>query len=258
MSNQSKRDRQRENREARRQYIEALERRRRTFKTIRNLAIVAVPVIAIGAFISLSGDKEVNKDVNKEQKAALAAGCRYVKKAPPTKDDTFEQADLTLDPTKTYDAVVETSCGSFTIRLADDEAPVSANSFAFLADQGFYDNLTFHRISKGFVIQGGDPTGDGTGGPGYTIPDEPPTNGYQQGTVAMANAGPGTTGSQFFVVTTEDGAANLGGPPFLYSILGQVTEGFESVKNIEKLATPTEKPKAIIVIDKITINEVLA
>src|SRR6185436_7651708 len=119
------------------------------------------------------------------------------------------------------------------------------------AGQGFYDGLTFHRLVKDFVIQGGDPLGDGTGGPGYTLPDEPPSAGYQQGSVAMANSGPGTSGSQFFVVTTNEGAANLGGPPYLYSILGQVTEGFDTVLRIEKLAKANQQPKATVVIDKV-------
>ena len=257
MSKQSKRERQRLNREARREYEESLAKRRRAFRTVRALILVAVPVVAIGAFLSLSGDDKKTKN------PALAAGCRVVKKAPPPKDVTFEQADLTIDPAKTYDATIETSCGSFTIRLADDEAPVTVNSFVFLANQGFYDNLTFHRVVKDFVAQGGDPQNNGTGGPGYVLPDEPPAEGYQQGSVAMANAGPGTSGSGFFIVTTEQGAANLGGPPYLYSIVGQVTDGFETIKRINKLgsteADPAlQQPKAIIVVDKITISEALA
>ncbi|MEX0664171.1 MAG: peptidylprolyl isomerase [Acidimicrobiia bacterium] len=249
MSKQSKRDRQRENREARRQYEEALARRRRTFKTARLFAIFLVPVIAIGAYLSISAKDE-------KTGGAAAGACRDVKKPKP-KDDTFAAAEPTItDTTKTYVAEVVTSCGSFTIQLAAAEAPETVNSFAFLANEGFYDSLTFHRLVKDFVIQGGDPKGDGTGGPGYTVPDEPPTNGYQEGSVAMANSGAGTTGSQFFVVTTAEGAANLGGPPFLYSILGQVTEGFETVLRIEKLAKPDQQPKKIVVIDKVTVTEV--
>lgn len=251
MSKQAKRERQRLNREARRQYEESLARRRKTFRFARVIAILAVPVVAFGLYTV------VTKEDEKTKSPAAAVGCRVVKKAPAPKDTQFTEAEPTItDPSQTWAAQVETSCGSFTVQLATAEAPVTANSFAFLANSGFYDGLTFHRLVKDFVIQGGDPLGDGTGGPGYTLPDEPPANGYQQGTVAMANSGPGTTGSQFFVVTSNEGAGNLGGPPFLYSILGQVTEGFETVQRIEKLAKANQQPKAIVLIDKITVTQV--
>lgn len=256
MSKQSKRDRQRENREARRQYLESLERRRRTWKTVRTLAIIVVPVIAVGAFFSLKSEDE-------KPTAAERAGCREVKKQPAPKDTTFEEAGIAIDSTKTYDALVQTSCGSFTIRLATAEAPITTNSFAFLASEGFYDGQIFHRVAKDFVIQGGDPLGTGTGGPGYELADEPPTAGYQNGSVAMANSGPGTTGSQFFIVTSDEGAANLGGPPYLYSALGQVTEGLETLRRINRLGSiepdpANQQPKAIILIQKITVTEVTA
>ena len=115
-------------------------------------------------------------------------------------------------------------------------------------------------IVKNFVIQGGDPKGDGTGGPGYTLPDEPPPNGYQKYSVAMANSGTATTGSQFFIVTTDAGAKNLGGPPYLYSDLGKVTSGTETIDKINKLgstaADPSQQqPKKPVTIEKITITE---
>ena len=252
MSKQSKRDRQRENREARRQYEEQLARRRRMFKTARTLAFILVPVLAVGVFLSISSDDD---STDGKENAAVAAGCRAAKKPAPKSGDFTEPAPTITDLTKTYVATVDTSCGSFTIQLAGGEAPETVNSFAFLANERFYDGLTFHRLVKDFVIQGGDPSGDGTGGPGYTVPDEPPANGYQVGSVAMANSGPGTTGSQFFVVTTDEGAANLGGPPFLYSILGQVTEGLETVLRIESLAKDNQQPRAVVVIDKVTVTE---
>jgi cyclophilin family peptidyl-prolyl cis-trans isomerase len=256
VSKAAKRERQRLNREARRQYQETIERRRRTFKAARGLAFVVIPVIAVGAVLSLSSGGD-------EKSAAVTAGCRDVR-APAPKRDSFDAAPpLTIDTSKTYRAVVQTSCGSFTIELAPSQAPQTVNSFVFLAGQGFYDGTTFHRIVKDFVIQGGDPAGDGTGGPGYTLPDEPPADGYQQGTVAMANAGPGTTGSQFYVVTSGRGAEVLNSQTtedgkYSYSLLGQVTEGFETVEKIERLGTKSEDgaPKAVVVIQKVTIEAV--
>jgi cyclophilin family peptidyl-prolyl cis-trans isomerase len=259
VSKQAKRDRQRLNREARRQYEESLARRRRTFRTARFLAILAVPVVGVGAYLALSGDDE-------KKSPAAAAGCRVVEQPKARPDGTLTAAEPTItDFSKTYLAEVQTSCGSFTIQLATSEAPETTNSFAFLVDDGFYDGLTFHRVGKDFVIQGGDPKGDGTGGPGYVLPDEPPADGYLTGTVAMANSGPGTSGSQFFVLTTEEGAAALNQQltedgKFSYSILGQVVEGFETVERINKLGSSNpepslQTPKAPIVITKITISE---
>jgi cyclophilin family peptidyl-prolyl cis-trans isomerase len=109
---------------------------------------------------------------------------------------------------------------------------------------------------KDFVIQGGDPKGDGSGGPGYNVPDEPPKTGYKTGSVAMANAGSGTTGSQFFVVVSENGAKQLGGPPYKYSSLGSVTSGFDTVQRMMKLAGASDgPPQRPLYIDSITISE---
>ena len=227
------------------------------FKTARMLAIFVVPVLVVGIVLSVSGGDETS--------AAEEAGCREVKK-PKAKDTTFDAAPpLTIDPAKTYVATVDTSCGSFTIQLAANEAPQTVNSFAFLSEEGFYDGLTFHRVQKDFVVQGGDPSGDGSGGPGYTLPDEPPAAGYQRGSVAMANSGPGTSGSQFYIVTTQEGADALNAQvneagKLSYSILGQVTDGFEIIQKINKVGSKNQDPaqqapKFVIVIDKITITE---
>ena len=147
-----------------------------------------------------------------------------------------------IDPSKTYVATVDTDQGSFQITLDPKVAPKTVNSFVFLANKGFYDGLPFHRIAKDFVIQGGDPNGDGSGGPGYKLPDEPPPNGYQKYSVAMANSGPGTSGSQFFIVTTDAGAQKLGGPPYLYSDLGKVTSGTETIDKINELGSTAADP----------------
>jgi len=145
----------------------------------------------------------------------------------------------TFEDGKTYEVVVDTSKGSFTFELATKTSPCTTASIAGLVDKGFYDGLTFHRIVPGFVIQGGDPLGDGTGGPGYSTVDAPPkTTQYVKGLVAMAKAGnepAGTSGSQFFVVT----GANVGLPPD-YAVLGNVTDGLDVVEKIDALGDPND------------------
>ena len=163
---------------------------------------------------------------------------------------------MTIDTAKTYVAHVSTTCGTFDITLDAKVAPKTANSFVFLARHHFYDGLNFHRLVPDFVIQGGDPKGDGTGGPGYELPTEPPTNGYKQGSVAMANAGPGTTGSQFFVAVSANGAQGLGGPPYLYSDLGTVTKGFDVIQKLMTFAPATDGPPTRpLYMFKVTISE---
>ena len=144
-----------------------------------------------------------------------------------------------LDDGKTHQIVVNTNKGSFTFELATKNSPCTTASIAGLVQKGFFDGLTFHRIVPGFVIQGGDPTGDGTGGPGYSTVDPPPKDTqYVKGLVAMAKAGnepAGTSGSQFFVVT----GANVGLPPD-YAVLGRVTDGLDVVEKIDKLGDPND------------------
>jgi cyclophilin family peptidyl-prolyl cis-trans isomerase len=257
VSKASKRERQRLNRESRLEYEQTLDRRRRMYRLARFLVPIVLVVVAVVAVTSLSGDDEPS--------LAAEIGCREVDKAPKPKDATFAAAPpLTIDATATYTAVVDTNCGSFSMQLNPTEAPQTVNSFVFLANEGFYDDTTFHRVIKNFVIQGGDPAGDGTGGPGYTLPDEPPADGYVEGSVAMANAGLGTTGSQFYVVTSGSGAETLNAQltpdgKFSYSILGQVVDGIETIDKINKLGAGKEatdqSPKAIVVIDKVTIQQ---
>ncbi len=150
--------------------------------------------------------------------------------------------------------MVRTSCGTFKIALDTERAPKTANSFAYLSEEGFYDDLTFHRIVPEFVIQGGDPLGTGTGGPGYKVVEKPPANlAYTKGTVAMAKSSaepPGTSGSQFYVVT----GADAGLPPE-YALVGKVSEGIDVVERIGGLGTPSEKPKQTVLIEKITIEK---
>jgi cyclophilin family peptidyl-prolyl cis-trans isomerase len=135
-------------------------------------------------------------------------------------------------PSRRYRAVLDTTKGRIVIDLDPAAAPITVNNFVFLTRCGFYNGITFHRIAKNFVIQGGDPSGTGTGGPGYTFPDELPSRrGYPIGAVAMANSGPDTNGSQFFIVTGA-AAAQL---PGNYSLFGRVVEGQAVAKAIEDL-----------------------
>ena len=183
---------------------------------------------------------------------ASADGCEQVK-APQPKQVSFKAPKQVVAKGEQATAVVETSCGDFEIALDTDRAPKTANSFAFLAEEGFYDDLTFHRVAPGFVIQGGDPEGTGTGGPGYTIDEKPPANlAYTKGVVAMAKSSadpPGRSGSQFYVVT----GADAGLPPE-YALVGEVSEGFDTVARIDKLGGPEEKPKQTVLIERVTIE----
>lgn len=159
----------------------------------------------------------------------------------------------TIDAKATYTATLATSEGDITIALDPKAAPKTVNNFVFLSKQGFYDGVTFHRVIPGFVIQGGDPAGNGTGGPGYTFEDELPEAGaYTLGSVAMANSGPNTNGSQFFIITGNQGVAL---PPS-YSLFGQVTSGQDVAEKISTMAAPgTETPEPPVTIEKVTVQE---
>ncbi len=142
---------------------------------------------------------------------------------------TFALApSMQIDVNKTYTATLHTTAGDIVIALDAKATPVTVNNFVFLAGQHFYDNTIFHRVIKGFMVQGGDPKGDGTGGPGYRFNDEPVTGDYTRGTVAMANAGPNTNGSQFFIMHGDYALQKN------YVIFGHVTTGLEVV---DKIAT---------------------
>jgi cyclophilin family peptidyl-prolyl cis-trans isomerase len=133
---------------------------------------------------------------------------------------------MTIDPSKSYTATIKTTDGDLTADLFAKDAPVTVNNFVFLANQHFYENVKFHRIIKGFMAQTGDPTGTGAGGPGYRFNDEPVTRKYTRGTLAMANAGPNTNGSQFFIMHQDYPL-----PPN-YTIFGQVTDGLDVLDKI--------------------------
>lgn len=194
---------------------------------------------------------------------AVACG-GTVPAASTTKKPTYAKAPKqTISANRTYQATFDTSCGTFVVRFDQKDAPSTVNSLVFLVRRGFYDGLTFHRIAKDFVIQGGDPKGDGSGGPGYSTVDAPPANArYPVGTVAMAKTGSdpaGTSGSQFFVVTSSTAQRALApGGKGQYAIVGQVVKGMDVVRRIAALpiagggtdGVPSQK----VYIEKVTLK----
>jgi cyclophilin family peptidyl-prolyl cis-trans isomerase len=180
--------------------------------------------------------------------AAKPAGKTY--SAPPA---------MAIDPTKKYTAVITTTKGPITVELLPGDAPKTVNNFVFLAREGFYDGTIFHRTIKDFMIQGGDPLGTGSGGPGYRFEDEPIKRDYKRGTLAMANAGPNTNGSQFFIMHQDTPAARP--LPKNYVIFGQVTSGLETLDAIATAPVgpgpsgEMSKPTAPVQITKVEIKE---
>lgn len=167
--------------------------------------------------------------------------------------------EMKIDPDKKYTAVMKTSLGDIKIELFAKDAPKTVNNFVFLAREGFYDGVIFHRIIKDFMIQGGDPTGTGRGGPGYRFEDELPVKrSYEPGIVAMANAGRNTQGSQFFICNGPS-CKNLDQLPN-YTQFGKVVEGMETVAKLSSVEVvmangEMSKPKVPPVIQSVTIVE---
>lgn len=174
---------------------------------------------------------------------------------PVTKEGNLDEPGTVVEKGEAATVTMETSEGTFKIALDTERAPITANNFAYLTEEGFYDGLGFHRIVPDFVIQGGDPLGDGTGGPGYKVVEAPPKNlKYEVGVVAMAKSGTeaaGTSGSQFYVVT---GAGGQSLTPD-YALVGKVSEGMDVVQKIGSLGGPDEKPTKDVVIEKATLEK---
>jgi cyclophilin family peptidyl-prolyl cis-trans isomerase len=223
--------------------------------TDRRLIILAVfALIAVGVVAAiLIGRSGGDGESDSTGTTASAGGCKTVSKPKP-KHVSLKAPKQTVQKGEKLTAVVATSCGTFDIALDTTRAPKTTNSFVYLSEEGFYDDLTFHRIAPGFVIQGGDPLGTGVGGPGYSVEEKPPANlSYTKGTVAMAKTSaepPGTSGSQFYVVTAPDA-----GLPPEYALVGKVDSGYDVVARIDKLGTPAEKPKQTVLIESITIDK---
>src|ERR1700760_4863940 len=222
-------------------------------------AVLAVVIVGI-ILISRSGggsDKSSSTTASQEKGAKGATkgakGCTEVEQPEP-REEELPKPKMTTKKGEKVTATVETNCGTFDIALATSEAPTIANSFAYLAEEGFYDELTFHRIVPEFVIQGGDPTGTGSGGPGYEVVEAPPKNlKYTVGTVAMAKtstAPSGASGSQFYVVSGPQGETL---PPE-YALVGKVDKGLDVVERIGELGNAEEKPTQPVVIEKMSIE----
>lgn len=165
-----------------------------------------------------------------------------------------EEVKMEIDVNNTYQAVLKTTQGNITIDLNAKKTPITANNFVSLAKKNFYNNTIFHRVIKGFMIQGGDPKGDGTGGPGYKFNDEPFEGEYTKGTVAMANAGPNTNGSQFFIMHADYPL------PKNYVIFGKVVEGLDVVDKIATApvtASPTGEPSKPVTPTTVTSVEII-
>ena len=198
---------------------------------IKPLALVLVLAMA-GC-----GKHQASQQTTAQQTVTDANGCRSVT-APQAKARTEKKPTKALAAGKAYDVVIRTNCGDFTIRLAARTSPATSASFASLVRKSYFDGTVFHRIVPGFVIQGGDPTGTGQGGPGYSTVDKPAAGTrYTHGVVAMAKTqveAPGTSGSQFFVVTAPDTQL----PPD-YAVLGKIVKGLDVVDKIGQLGDPT-------------------
>jgi peptidyl-prolyl cis-trans isomerase B (cyclophilin B) len=220
----------------------------------RPLILAAVPAAAVLAVAlgACGGDDEATTS-----STAAAGECEHVESPDPRKVKLKPPTEKVTSGEEIA-ATVATNCGEFAFALDTAGSPKTASSFVHMVDEGLYDGTTFHRVVPGFVIQGGDPLGTGSGGPGYSVTERPPGNTvYRKGTVAMAKTSaepPGTSGSQFFVVT----AADAGLPPD-YAVLGEVTSGEETIGAIEAEADPNlgsagGPPLIPIVIDSITLS----
>ncbi|UUZ85867.1 peptidylprolyl isomerase [Paenibacillus sp. P26] len=206
-------------------------------------------------------------NVNDDHSATINSGGKPKMETSQNKEESIQKKKynsppaLIIDANKSYQAIVKTNKGNFTIELFANSAPKTVNNFVFLAKEGFYNDIIFHRIIKSFMVQTGDPTGTGSGGPGYAFEDELKTEyTYEPGIVAMANAGPNTNGDQFFICTGED-SKYLNQTPN-YTIFGKVMDGMDTVLKIadspvdkQKLTGEVSHPTEKVVIESIEITE---
>ena len=183
----------------------------------------------------------------------MATPCPNADGSSPQTREFAEAPEMCIDPSKRYTATVTTSLGEMVVALDAAGAPRTVNNFVTLARYHYYDGIIFHRIINGFMCQGGDPTGTGRGGPGYKFDDELPAAGrYEIGSLAMANAGPNTNGSQFFIIS---GSSGVGLPP-QYSLFGKVVKGLEIVDEMQRVETDRDdRPRTEVVIESVTIEE---
>jgi cyclophilin family peptidyl-prolyl cis-trans isomerase len=221
---------------------------------VRALPILLAALVFVAGCGS-GGDEASSGDTSATTTTALTE-CADVEAPSARNPEPATAPSEPLDPSKTYTLTFDTSCGSFTVTLDQKLAPKTAASLVALANDGYFDDTIFHRVVSGFVIQGGDPTQSGSGGPGYSTVDSPPSDAkYTKGVVAMAKSqveAPGTSGSQFFVVTGED----AGLPPD-YAIVGEVTDGMDTVERIDALGIPggDGPPTKPVVVSSVTVGE---
>jgi peptidylprolyl isomerase len=258
MPNRRTRDRHLAKLAARRQAERRRKRRQRILAAIVGIAVAAAG-IGVGIFFLVQGSPKATAAKSKTSPSpSVSAGgvaCGGTKpRAASVKKPQFKRPPaMSIDAKKTYTVTMKTSCGTIVLRLDPTDAPIAVNSFVFLAREHFYDGLTFHRIVKGFVIQGGDPTGTGSGGPGYKFKDELKNDlKYEVGTLAMANSGPNTNGSQFFIVAGSQ-ASSLAKS---YTIFGKVIQGLDVVTRIDDLSTDstTQKPLQTVYIESVKVT----
>lgn len=257
-----RRQRQKEQRAAKREAERKSESRRALFRSIGTALVFGLVVVAIFTFGGLFGGDDTSVPGSYEDYLSQETACGGTQ--PPLEqimtfpDGPEDQTDINADSTVT--ATIQTSCGEIVLDLNNEQAPATVNSFVFLARSGFYDGQVIHRISENFVFQTGDPEANGTGGPGYVIPDEFPADPdfvYEPGVVAMANRGSRSTGSQFFVVTGDDARFLTNS----FNVLGVVTSGQEPIDLIMAVPTGTapgsderSRPLETVFIESITID----
>lgn len=217
-------------------------------------------LLLAGAALSACGGAGADHHAGRPAVAAATAPtpkprCLPVPQPAPRRAQHIPRPTRPLSADRAYTVTLQTNCGAIQIRLDTLQAPRTTASFAYLVRRGFYNGLTFHNISLGFAIQGGDPKGDGSGGPGYMIVEPPPAAvAYHRGTVAMAkstNAAPGSSGSQFFILTASQPAI-----PHVYALIGQVISGYETVQAIDRIPTDPAgdgAPEEPVVIEQATI-----
>ncbi len=224
--------------------------------------LLALLLAAVLPFSACRSNSKMSPTQSPTPPERTAAGATSKPTPSPTREGNSLQwpspPPITVDPGRQYVATIKTNFGDIVVLLFPKDAPLAVNNFVFLARQGFYDGVKFHRVVKGFVIQSGDPTGTGTGGPGYRFADEKVTQDYVAGILAMANAGPNTNGSQFFI-TLADLRGRL---PKNYTIFGQVTGGFDVALKIGDVPVTARvpggevsSPSVDVHIDTVTIEE---
>jgi peptidyl-prolyl cis-trans isomerase B (cyclophilin B) len=222
--------------------------------TLDSIAPVRAAFLAIALLVLAAGCGGSDDESSQSTTTTASGGCESVDAPDPRDAESLEAPTEKLDPSTSYSLVFATNCGSFTVALDLESAPNTAASLVALAEDGYFDDTIFHRVAPGFVIQGGDPTQSGGGGPGYSTVDAPSSDAtYTKGTFAMAKTmdePPGTAGSQFFVVTAKD----AGLPPD-YAIAGTVSEGIDTIDRIDALGVADGVPPSQpIVVSSVTVE----